>query len=343
MNLCKIVWVGCLCIAMTAGAQGQKTIRNPFVHDPVMAVSGDTTYLFSTGNGISVFASTDRINWRVLDPVFKNAPQWAVDLIPGYKGHTWAPDIIYYEGRYHLFYSCSTFGKNRSAIGHATSLTLNPDAPDFGWTDHGLVVESVPGRDQWNAIDPNIIVDEEGIPWMVFGSFWSGIKLTRLKPDLSGLAYPQEWVGLAARHRSDHIADVYAGDGAIEAPFVFRHGEYYYLFVSFDYCCQGENSTYKVMVGRSKKVKGPYLDRNGIPMAEGGGTLVVQGNKDYAGIGHNAVYRWGNKDYFISHAYSNKDDGAPRLIVREITWNEEDWPIVDWDNGVQQQTTPGNK
>lgn len=144
-------------------------------HDPVLAKQGDTYYLFATGQGISVMSSKDRKNWKFEKPVFDKAPQWAVEAIKGYHGHTWAPDIIYHHGLYHLFYSCSAFGKNTSAIGHATNPTLDPSSPDFKWTDHGKVIQSVPHRDMWNAIDPNVIIDENGTPWMSFGSFWDGI------------------------------------------------------------------------------------------------------------------------------------------------------------------------
>lgn len=299
-------------------------------HDPVMARQGDTYYLFATGMGISVMSSTDLQHWKVEQPVFKEAPQWAVSLIPGYRGHTWAPDIIYHNGLYHLFYSCSAFGKNTSAIGHATNPTLDPSAPDFKWTDHGKVIQSVPYRDMWNAIDPNIVVDETGTPWMTFGSFWDGIKLVKLTPDMMQVAQPEEWHSICRRERSFELDDAQPGDGAVEAPFIFKHGEYYYLFVSFDYCCQGAKSTYKVVVGRSKTVTGPYLDKEGRSLAEGGGSLVVQGNKDWAGIGHNSAYHFEGKDYYISHAYSMAEDGAPKLIIREMKWTPDGWPVVDF-------------
>lgn len=167
-------------------------------HDPVLAKQGDTYYLFATGQGISVMSSKDLKNWKFEKPVFEEAPQWAVETVKGYNGHTWAPDIIFHNGLYHLFYSCSAFGKNTSAIGHATNPTLDPSSPDFKWTDHGKVIQSVPNRDMWNAIDPNIIIDENGTPWMNFGSFWDGIKMVKLTPDMNGVAHPEEWYSLFA-------------------------------------------------------------------------------------------------------------------------------------------------
>lgn len=299
-------------------------------HDPVMIKEKDTYYLFATGQGISVMSSKDMDNWKFEPPVFEEAPKWAVNLIDGYNGHTWAPDVIYHGGLYHLFYSCSAFGKNTSAIGHATTPTLDRKDPAFKWTDHGMVIQSVPNRDSWNAIDPNIIIDERGIPWMCFGSFWDGIKLVRLTDDLNAVAEPQEWYSLSRRQHSVSMKAEDAGDGAVEAPFIMKHAEYYYLFVSFDYCCRGLQSDYKVAVGRSKDVRGPYFDRDGKSMEVGGGSIMVKGNKDWAGIGHCAVYEFSGKSYFIAHAYSTKEDGVPKLIIRKIRWTSDGWPEIDF-------------
>lgn len=305
-------------------------VSQVLTHDPVMAKQGDTYYLFATGMGVSVMSSKDLKNWKFEKPVFDKAPQWAVASVKGYKGHTWAPDIIYHNGLYHLFYSCSTFASNASAIGHATNPTLDPSDPDFKWTDHGKIIQSVPNRDMWNAIDPNVVVDEAGTPWMTFGSFWDGIKMVKLTPDMMQIAWPEEWYSLCRRNRTFALDDKNPGDGAVEAPFIMKHGDYYYLFVSFDYCCRGVKSNYKVMVGRSKTVTGPYLDKEGNSMAHGGGSLVIAGNEDWAGVGHNAAYHIDGKDYFVSHAYSMTDNGASKLIIREISWSPDGWPVVRW-------------
>ena len=312
----------------TAVPSREIPIEQVMTHDPVLARQGDRFYLFATGEGVSVMSSSDLKTWKFEKPVFEEAPQWAVDAIKGYHGHTW--DIIYHNGLYHLFYSCSAFAKNTSAIGHATNPTLDPSDARFKWTDQGKIIQSVPNRDMWNAIDPNIIIDEAGTPWMSFGSFWDGIKMVRLTDDLARVAQPEEWYSLSRRERSFELDDKDPGDGAVEAPFIMKHGDYYYLFVSFDYCCRGMKSNYKVVVGRSETVTGPYLDKDGKSMAQGGGSLVIQGNADYVGVGHNAAYHFDGKDYFICHAYSAKEDGAPKLIIREMTWTPDGWPIVAW-------------
>ena len=122
-------------------AQQPQTTDSPLVHDPVMAKQGDTYYLFATGEGVSVMSSKDLKTWKFEKPVFAEAPQWAVEAVKGYKGHTWAPDIIYHNGQYHLFYSCSAFAKNTSVIGHAKKPTLDPAEPDLKWTDHGKIIQ----------------------------------------------------------------------------------------------------------------------------------------------------------------------------------------------------------
>lgn len=303
--------------------------RQTPVHDPVMIKQDNTYYLFCTGFGISVWSSADMKEWKKEKPVFEKAPEWAVNAIPGYRGHTWAPDISYHNGQYYLYYSVSAFGKNTSCIGVATNKTLNPSSPDFKWVDHGKVIQSMPGRDMWNAIDPNLAFDEDHTPWLVFGSFWNGMKLVKLADDLQTIARPEEWHTVAARKRSFEMADTAAGDAAIEAPFIFKKENYYYLFVSFDYCCRGVNSTYKVVVGRSEKITGPYLDKEGVEMTKGGGSLLVQGDaKEWYGAGHNSVYTFEGKDYIIYHGYDAQDNGRSKLIIRELKWDAGGWPVL---------------
>lgn len=307
--------------------------RQTPVHDPVMIKQDSVYYLFCTGFGISVWSSGNMKEWKREKPVFEKAPEWAVNAIPGYRGHTWAPDISYHNGLYYLYYSVSAFGKNTSCIGLATNKTLDPSSPEFKWTDHGKVIQSVPGRDMWNAIDPNLVFDENRTPWLVFGSFWNGMKLVKLADDLQAVAQPEEWHTVAARKRSFEIADTSAGDAAIEAPFIFKKGNYYYLFVSFDYCCRGVNSTYKVVAGRSEKVTGPYLDKEGVDMRKGGGSLLVQGDtgspdQEWYGAGHNSVYTFDGKDYIIYHGYDAKDNGRSKLIIRQLQWDAGGWPVA---------------
>lgn len=302
--------------------------RQTPAHDPVLIKQGATFYLFCTGMDISVWSSADLKTWKKEAPVFSEPPAWAVQAVPAFKGHIWAPDIRFQAGEYYLYYAVSAFGKNTSCIGVAVNKTLDPTSPDFGWKDKGKVVQSVPGRDLWNAIDPALITDEAGTPWLSFGSFWEGIKLVQLSRDLVSLAQPEVWYTIARRPRDFDIPDSSAGNAAIEAPFIFKKDSFYYLFVSWDYCCRAERSDYKVVVGRSKNVMGPYVDKASVPMNKGGGSLVAQGDgREWFGAGHNAVYTADGKDYFIYHGYDAADKGRSKLIIQTVQWDKEGWPV----------------
>ena len=300
---------------------------NPIVHDPVMAKENGVYYLFSTGRGINMMMSTDLDSWRMMPPCLEALPDWLVQRFPEASMHLWAPDIFYHQGLWHLFYSSSAFAKNTSIIAHLTSPTLvNP-----AWKDCGMVVQSVPERDMWNAIDPNIVKDADGKMWMVFGSFWDGIMLVRMSDDLSGIASPEEWHRLVHRYRTETLPVTDPGDGAVEAPFIFQRNGWYYLFVSFDYCCRGKESTYKVAVGRSRTITGPYLDKDGVAMTQGGGSVIAQGDgHKWQAMGHCAVYSFDGRDMFICHAY-DVEKGAPHLLMSPVTW-QSDWPVIQEAN-----------
>jgi len=313
----------------TVYAQVLKT--NISVHDPVMIRQDSTYYIFCTGWGISVWSSKDMTHWKQEKPVFDKAPQWAVDSIKGFKGHIWAPDISYYNHQYYLYYAVSIFGKNTSCIGVATNKTLNPADPEFKWEDHGMVIQSHPGRDHWNAIDPNLIRDKDGTPYLVFGSFWDGIKIVRLSKDGFKPDEPLDDLPTLASRRKETQSSketrVHAGDNAIEAPFIFKKGKYFYLFTSIDYCCKGPQSTYKMIVGRSKKLMGPYVDEQDAPLRSGGGTIVLAGDKDWYGVGHNAVCEFDGKDYLIFHGYDASDQGKSKLRIEKLQW-KKGWPVI---------------
>jgi arabinan endo-1,5-alpha-L-arabinosidase len=304
---------------------------NPIpAHDPVMIKQDSMYYMFCTGMGISMWSSVNRVDWKKEKPVFDKPADWVVKELSTFKGHTWAPDISFHNGRYYLYYSVSAFGKNTSCIGVATNKTLHTSSPDYRWDDHGKLIQSVPGRDDWNAIDPNLFIDEDNTPWLTFGSFWNGIKLVKLNNDLVSVAHPEVWYNIASRRRDVTKSDTAAGNNAIEAPFIFKKGKYYYLFVSVDFCCKGVNSTYKVMTGRSEKVTGPYVDKMNIPMMQGGGSLVVAGDTtNWFAAGHNSVYTFDGKDYIVYHGYDARDNGKSKLIIKELYWDKENWPIVD--------------
>jgi len=312
-----------------------KHIRTDFdtdtlmTHDPVMAVEGGIYHVFSTGNGIQHATSRDMRTWTVhAAPTLTTIPEWTHDSVHGFKHHVWAPDIIRHDNRWWLAYSCSTFGKNTSAIGLASTATLSGDT--VHWKDEGALVCSVGKRDNWNAIDPNFAIDDAGNPWLVFGSFWDGIQLVRLDSTMH-VGQPSNQRTIARRHAHFKVRhDGKANDNAIEAPFIYKHGGWYYLFVSWDYCCRGMESSYRVVVGRSRSIEGPYLDRDGKAMLDGGGTPVIEGDKrTFEAAGHSAAYSIDGQDWFMCHGYSIARDGASILILRHMDWTSDGWPIVD--------------
>lgn len=288
------------------------------VHDPVIAKENGVYWVYSTGRGVPIRRSRDLLHWDSVGRVFTNAtPPWALDSVPGVQ-FPWAPDIAYFNGRWHLYYSLSTFGSQRSAIGVATNAVLDPSDARYRWEDQGQVVKSVTG-DSHNAIDPNVAFDADGAPWLAWGSFWTGIKMRRLDPATGKLSATDTTLhSLAARGTF----------GAIEAPFIVRRGAWFYLFVSFDACCQGSASTYNVRVGRASAITGPYVDRAGVAMMNGGGTVVLAGSGRVRGPGHNAVLQDGDRDYMVHHFYDDLARGTPTLQIRPITWSEDGWPQV---------------
>jgi arabinan endo-1,5-alpha-L-arabinosidase len=300
-----------------------------------MTRQDSTYYIFCTGNGITMWSSGDRVHWKAEKPVFATAPQWAVDAISGFRGHIWAPDISLFKGTYYLFYSVSAFGKNTSAIGVATNKTLHTDDPNYKWIDHGKVIQSIPGKTNWNAIDPNLITDKDGTPYLVFGSFWDGLKLVKLNKDRLSVAEDLDKIPTIATRRkaiSENLPavdgnPVDAGGNAIEAPFIFKHDGYFYLFASIDYCCKGPKSTYKMIIGRSKNLKGPYLDKDGIAMNKGGGSILLAGDANWYGVGHNGVSTFDGVDYIIFHGYDAADRGISKLRVEKLDW-VNGWPAV---------------
>src|SRR5580693_4766503 len=206
-----------------------------FVHDPSMAKEGGTYYLFSTGdpagtigNGnIQIRTSTDLRHWTYTGTVFADQPAWITAAL-GDIPNLWAPDISYFGGLWHLYYAGSSFGSNNSVIGLATLQTLDPRSPAYHWTDDGQVFGST-SADDYNAIDPSLVNAADGGKWLVFGSFWSGIKLIQLdaatgKPAASPTVY-----SLAAKASPDPE----------EGAGITYHDGYYYLFVAVGYCCRG--------------------------------------------------------------------------------------------------------
>jgi arabinan endo-1,5-alpha-L-arabinosidase len=273
-------------------------------HDPAAYVDGSSIYLAATG--LVAKKSTNLTSWSAA-PNPLPLPSWAASATGA--TNLWAPDISQFAGAYHLYYSASTFGSNKSCMGQATRPSLGSGA----WEDQGMVIcSNMSTKDDWNAIDPNVVIDDDGGPWLVFGSFWSGIKAIKL--DASG-------------KRADTMVHALANNPrGIEGAWVFKRCGVYYLFVSTGACCDGAYD-YKMQVGRSSSLTGPYVDKAGTPMMSGGGTLLVQGNADWVAPGHNAVIARDGKTYNVYHALRGSSNGAPTLRIAELVWDVDGWPV----------------
>jgi arabinan endo-1,5-alpha-L-arabinosidase len=287
-------------------------------HDPALiraARSGDW-FVFSTGDPlvaggtIQIRRSNDLRTWRYAGNVFGVIPAWLTQAVPGVQS-LWAPEIRQHGGVYYLYYAASTFGSNRSVIALATTTNLESNL----WVDQGIVAESRT-TDDFNAIDPAVMEDESGTPYLAFGSFWSGIRMWQLQWP-SGKLQP----GQAAPLR---LADRFVPPNAIESAALTHHKDWYYLFVSFDFCCRGTGSTYKIAVGRSRSLTGPYFDKLGTPLEHGGGTVVLSEQGTMFGPGGESIHG----DFMAYHFYDGTANGDFRLGLRHMGWSEDDWPIL---------------
>jgi len=301
-------------------------------HDPSIGRDGDNYYVFATGRApgggqFAIRCSHNLTDWKLCGHVFDSIPEWIHQTSPGTKD-LWAPDISFFNGKYHLYYAYSLFGVNLSGIALATNETLDPASPKYHWQDEGLVLRST-ASDDFNAIDPNIVLDDKREPWLSFGSFWSGIKMRRIDAVTGKLsAADAKLYSLATRRKPDHAEPPKPGlppdSQAVEAPFIVHHDGFYYLFVSFDLCCRGLRSTYRTMVGRSRTVTGPYLDREGVEMVKGGGSELLVANSRWLGPGGESVLQRPEGDLIVFHAY-DAVTGKPALQISTIAW-KNGWP-----------------
>ncbi|KAM0199796.1 hypothetical protein ACHAPA_008451 [Fusarium lateritium] len=312
LALGSMLAVGSMASTLFARAVNPGPVKgDTFIHDPTIVKKPDGSYLAAfTADNIGLKTSTDRTTWHDVGAAFPKGASWTTAYTKGDK-NLWAPDLSYHNGQFYLYYSASSFGTSRSAIFFATSKT----GASGSWTNQGMVIESF-DNSNFNAIDPNLIVDAQGKWWLSFGSFWSGIKLVELSPQTGKPINKNSLTAIAARPNNG---------GAVEAPYIIRHGSYYYLWVAFDSCCKGTASTYRTMVGRSTKITGPYLDRSGKSMAQGGGTEILASHGNIHGPGHPAVFTDNDADVLVYHYYNAA--GTAQLGLNLLRY-ENGWPVV---------------
>lgn len=332
MTMKRVMALVCLLILALAGCDGGgggntttysddwPVTGNLYVHDPAIIKEGSTFYIFFTGAGIQRKRSKDGLTWSNIGRVFNSCPSWANSVVPNHDGNIWAPDIKYYNGTYYLYYSVSSFGSNTSAIGLATTTSLaNPN-----WQDRGMVIRST-SANNYNCIDPNLVIDPSGRPWLAFGSFWGGIQLVELDPSTMKPKSGASIRNLATRGTTD-----------IEGSYIVYRNGYYYLFVNFGYCCRGASSTTKIAYGRSTAVNGTYYDKNGVSMLQGGGTIFDAGNSRWRGPGGQSLL---GTEAICHHAYDAYNNGAATLMIKNLYWDAEGWPSKEPVDGSGSSST----
>jgi arabinan endo-1,5-alpha-L-arabinosidase len=282
----------------------------------------DEYWVFYTGHGVPSYHSKDLVKWERGPAVFHSPPPWVADAVPENRHMTyWAPDIMKLGDRYLLYYAVSTSGKMTSAIGLATTPTLDPNNPAYHWTDQGIVVRTQEGQkgQKYNALDPTVFQDTDGSLWLTFGSYWSGIKLIQLDPKTGKRIAPDSPLHSLAYNES------------IEASYLCKHDDYYYLFVNWDGCCRGTNSSYNIRIGRSKTITGPYLDKAGADMRHRGGSMFLPTyNGPLIGPGHAGMLNAFGKSWFTSDFEGDVQmNGRATLAIMPLHWTPDGWPVAE--------------
>jgi arabinan endo-1,5-alpha-L-arabinosidase len=305
---------------------------NYFLHDPGTMIKDGTNYfIYGDGQGIDGIKSSDLRNWSATSVIFPGGPPaWTSNSVPGFTGYFWAPDNAYFNGRYNIYYACSQWGTINSAIGLVTTPSLVSPA----WTDQGKVIQSNPNfatnattdLTAYNCIDPSVMVDTNGSVWMSFGSYSDGILIMQLDPTTGKRISPSSPIYRVANNGPVFFSNTEEGSC------LYQHGGYYYLFVNFGGCCAGVDSTYNIRVGRSTSVTGPYYDKNGTNMVNGGGTMVLESTARYIGPGHAAIMNDNGINWFTFHYYDGNNNGNATVGMMKFNWTADGWPALtnDW-------------
>lgn len=294
-----------LCLLVTSATTSALTLSGLInSHDPsTLTKDGDTYFHFTTGQGIWYSTSTNLTTWTGGPaPVFSTPPAWVMSKAPTFNGEFWAPDVIHMNGYYYLYYSfTAAFGTSTSAIGVARTVSLKNPV----WQDLGMVVESFGGTSEINAIDPALFRDVDGKVYMSYGSFFGGIGAVEINQSTGKM------IG--------NVTKIYGGNHVdIEAPYIVRNGDYYYLFVNRGACCKAAISTYYIEVSRSTSIFGAY---------SGTRTLLPNVDGKYKGPGHVGLLRQDGCDYVSTHYYDLNDNGNAKLDLLKMTFSGG-WPTL---------------
>ena len=280
---------------------------------PEVIRDGDTYYMYVMTGGVSIKKSLDLRNWEYIGDAFSKTDKpfpfsWMSQEVPGYG--LWCPGIYEMNGKYYLYYALSTGGSQYSAICLAVNETLDYTSKKYRWVDKGVVLHSHYG-DDFNAIDPQLFIDQDGISWLVYGSYWSGIQMRRIDPETGHLD---------ENHPEVHYLASIEG---IEAPYIVYREGYYYLF------CATNIGEYDNRVGRSENVTGPYVDKKGRPMLDGYSELVTANTETIKTCAHNSFFKDYDGQWYMIGEYTPPEVGSPfTAIISTVVWTEDGWPTT---------------
>ncbi|AXY73652.1 glycoside hydrolase [Paraflavitalea soli] len=288
-------------LSIYVGGSAVAQIGKPFIHDPsTIAQSDGKYYTFGTGGGGLI--SDDGWTWN------------GGAVRPGGGA---APDVLKIGDRYLVTYGATgggLFGGHNGKILTMWNKTLDPKSPDFKYSDP-IVVASSDGIEDNDAIDPSLFLDPAtGKLWLTYGTYFGYIRLVELDPKTGKRVAGNKALNIAI--------DCEATD------LIYRDG-WYYLLGTHGTCCDGPNSTYNIVAGRSKKVTGPYVDNIGREMLKGGGKLVVAAGDRLIGPGHfgRTVLGDGIEKMSCHYEADLNQGGRSVLGIRPLLW-KNGWPVA---------------
>lgn len=287
--------------------------KNPVINrdapDPTVVRGKDGKfYAFSTmqNGNVPVYQSTNLADWEYYGEAY--VPAKVPKFVPG--AGIWAPDANYIKGKYVLYFSMSTWGGEWEAgIGRSTAVKAGGY-----YSDSKLLFNSREIGVQ-NSIDP-VVYQEDGRNYLIWGSF-RGIYITELTED--GLE-------IIDKNNIEKIAGT-----AYEGIYIHKRNDYYYMFGAWGSCCEGVNSTYRVVVGRSKSLYGPYFNKQGGMMLQNHHEEILVGSGRVKGPGHTSQIITDDKgqDWILYHGYDFNDPNAGRkMFLDKVNWDKDGWPTI---------------
>lgn len=296
------------------------TYTNPVITfssaaDPTVIRTEDGFYLYATQTDkywVPIYFSKDLVNWEFKRTAFRNATK---PQIPG-GGAFWAPEIRHINGKYVLYFSWAKWGDGDAS--YTAVATSDSPLGDFVNSKELLTKEDFGS----NCID-QFYYEEDNKKYMFVGSF-NGIYVTELTDD--GLSVKRNENGTPTLKKQ-------VCGKAFEGTNIYKKNGYYYLFASINNCCDGERSRYKVVVGRSQDLLGPYLDKSGKDMINNAWELVLEGDgQKFFGPGHNSIIVQDDAgtDWMIYHSYvkENGEVGGRLGMLDRVLWTEDGWPYI---------------